>query len=277
MQSAQHDRLKQLIQSSVILTPSEKSEWLEMLIIMNDKQAVELEGILKAESPRQPVGIEPDIIQPMARPVRPNIPQKPVILARPTTPVSGSVPPNLPTPSAGTPKLSHISNLPIGLVSGGNIGARPIPAPLIAHPTPPVLKPMSAAAPAPTTLPTMHEPRPRSMSMSIAPQPEPYANANAGPSQLESVTDAGQLTLSSLRSLPSADLLLRLQQLSQVEGYFSLLSHIEDSPLYKSYIATGKKMLSGPTQVDPSKPDPNMLTKTEFETFADILRHIQLN
>lgn len=302
MQSAQHDHLKQLIESSVILTPIEKSEWLDMLIIMNDKQAGELESILKTETapPAQGSALarSSDLVR-SSTPARLSVP-----------PVAGVIPPNLPMADISrdfsgrsssipnvVPKLSHISNLPSGLISGGNIGQqqpakvnlpanppKPTVIPPINPPKPSVVQPINSSKPnvALPALPSVVAPAlkpatPKPVASPVFAAPAPKQVPNAGPAQLESITDAGKLTVSSMRSLNSSDLLLRLQQLSKLEGYFSLLSYLEDSPLYKAYIATGKKMLSGQPQVDQGKSDSDILSKSEFEAFADILRKIQIN
>jgi hypothetical protein len=95
---------------------------------------------------------------------------------------------------------------------------------------------------------------------------------------LETLADAGKLTLGTMRAIAFPDFLIRLQQLSKMEGYFNLLSYLEDSPLYKSYLETGKKVLAGQLRFDQAgRSDPDTLTKQEFEAFTDVLRKVQIN
>lgn len=244
MQTAQIERLKQLINSSPVLTSSEKAEWLDMLVIMNDKQAAELGEILKNhhqdKTPPQPTTV---------------------------------------------PKLSHISNLPANLPQVPR-QANPIPANLPAAKAGPSLswqkqfnltmtekelqppQPAQAMHAKTFAAPAIKPPKP---TTTVAPVKQTKISV------LETLTDSGNLSVASLRSMPLPDLLIRLQQLAKHEGYFNLLSYLEDSPLYKSYIATGKKVLSGATVLDGAGSDEQTLTKQEFEAFTDILRKIQIN
>lgn len=254
MQPSQIEHLKQLINTSPALTPPEKAEWLDMLILMNDKQASELEEILKAHHG--------------------SLPQKP----------TGPMPP-----------LSHISNLPAGVPrtqQRPQSSAQPAPPPQKVSPnlpsasTMPWQKQFQAAMtekelPPPNPAQALHA---KSFIASAPVAPRPKATVSKAPSPtsgkapvLETIADAGKLTLSAMRQMALPDLLIRLQQLSKIEGYFNLLSFLEDSPLYKNYINTGKKVLGN--QLTFGQPDAGELTMTkqEFEAFADILRKIQLN
>jgi hypothetical protein len=65
---------------------------------------------------------------------------------------------------------------------------------------------------------------------------------------LETLADVEKLNVTTMRKMAHQDLLIRLQQLAKMEGYFNLLSYLEDSPLYRSYVATGKKIF-------PDQPD----------------------
>lgn len=51
MQTAQIEKIESLINTSAILTASEKTEWLALLGLMNDKQLLELEKILSSAKP----------------------------------------------------------------------------------------------------------------------------------------------------------------------------------------------------------------------------------
>jgi hypothetical protein len=247
MQPSQQDHLKQLIERSTILSPAEKAEWLDMLILMNDKQASELEAILVP--PSTPASPKP-VSQPTAAPVAPVL-----------------------------PKLSHISNLPIGIEQ-----VQP----------PPKSAPASAASQRPPFIPVAPEgnkvaaPKPPVSPVDTRIQsapPRPATNRSTTPvaspgevSPLETLADVEKLNVTTMRKMAHQDLLIRLQQLAKMEGYFNLLSYLEDSPLYRSYVATGKKILSQETTFDQGvKRDPALLSKEEFEQFIDILRKIQIN
>lgn len=262
MQAGQQEHLQKLIDTSPILSLSEKAEWLDMLILMNDKQAGELEQILNAH---HAIG--------------------PGATTAPATPM-GNIPP-----------LAHISNLPSGLGTPVAQPSQPRPQPTVAA-VPGQMswqkqfeatlkeKELPAGPPQASALARPETPRPLpaaappgAPSTRTTPSASPQAVASAvTPTTLETLVNVGALNLGSLRSMNVADLLIRLQQLSKMEGYFNVLSYLEDSPLYKSYIATGKQALVNASsfgQADRGGKD--LLTKKEFETFADILRKIQLN
>jgi len=92
---------------------------------------------------------------------------------------------------------------------------------------------------------------------------------------LENLANVGALTLAAMRAMDPADLLIRLQQLAKMEGYFNVLSYLEDSALYKSYIDTGKQALTNRNLF--AQDGAHLMTKKEFETFTDVLRKIQVN
>ncbi len=253
MQSGQAEHLRQLIETSSILTPVEKADWLDMLILMNDKQAAELEQILKAQRTAAPQS-------------------------------------SLASPSPAVPPLTHISNLPTGL----NTVPRPsAPAPLSWNKqfkatmeekelrAPPNARPSSINKPAPASPAIVRPVAPPPPLPSTRPTAYPAPTKRRSiPSQvhLETLADTGKLSVAAVRNMDSADLLIRLQQLSKMEGYFNLLSYLEDSSLYRSYLNTGQKILSGQLSFDAmDRNDTSLLTKEEFEAFTDILRKIQIN
>jgi len=275
MQTEQTEHLRQLIEASAILTPAEKADWLDMLILMNDKQALELENILKGRRPA------------------------------PQTPAPAPVatrPPAMAQSTATLPPLSHISNLPSTLNSGPAFSGRPsrvTPVPLSSNSTPtqrsspsrlPWKNQFQATMtekelpPAPGIRPTIPKTEPvtrppaTAVFRSPVPTPQPQRRSLPQAPVLESLADAGKLTLNGMRGMALEDLVIRLQQLSKIDGYFNLLSYLEDSPLYKSYIDTGKKVLAEQISFNQvTGDDPMIMTKQEFENFADILKKIQIN
>jgi hypothetical protein len=251
MQPGQSEHLRQLIENSSILSPGEKADWLDMLILMNDKQAAELEEILVNQRAPAP---------------------------------NNSVSPKL-------PPLTHISNLPAGL------STLPYRQP-VAKPVAPANLPWNKQLPVPATpaVPASQassskasgiaQTIPRSPARS-APLTRPTAYAPQTPVKrrsvpsrvtLETLADTAKLSVAAVRNMNQTDLLIRLQQLSKMEGYFNLLSYLEDSPLYHSYINTGQKILTGQLSFEAIDPnDTSLLTREEFEAFADTLRNIQVN
>ncbi len=270
MQSAQQDRLQQLIGASPILTAAEKAEWLDMLILMNDKQATELEEILKANV----TTAMPTKFTPAAAPVRP------------APSLSKAVPP------PNLPHLSHISNLPAQFASQPVVAKHP-QLKKISLPWAEQLKqrveekelpaPTSESKPkqiiAPETVATIEPARvaiPPAVAAPSIPVP-PIAVKRVSIPVVETLTDVGGLTVNAVRTISIDNLLNRLQQLVKLEGYFNVLSFLEDSPLYKAYILTGKKILANQLKFETANEDHTLLSKEEFENVTDILRQIQLN
>ena len=125
-------KLKALINSSPLLNPAERAEWLALLEVMNDKQVVELERIL-ASSKQTAVSRKQEETR-----ERSNIPSTSPGLATPKS-ASDFGEPRLrpPSPSLGEgdiekamrqqmPKLSHIMNLP-KFQSAPQISRQPLP------------------------------------------------------------------------------------------------------------------------------------------------------
>lgn len=69
-------KIKQLIGSSVILSPMEKAEWLQLLPNMNDKQISELAAILTPKNIASFTPVKPSVSSPMT-PIRPAVPPMP--------------------------------------------------------------------------------------------------------------------------------------------------------------------------------------------------------
>ncbi|MDQ3018947.1 MAG: hypothetical protein M3Q64_03690, partial [bacterium] len=89
---------------------------------------------------------------------------------------------------------------------------------------------------------------------------------------LSSVEQLQKLDVGTFRELKQETLLIIIHDLVQKSGYFSVLQHIEASPLYKAYIESGKNKLAGKITQNKS-----LLTQEEFERVVDILRDIRVN
>jgi hypothetical protein len=270
MQPAQADHIRKLIEQSPVLTPQERTEWLDVLVLMNDKQAAELQEILDTNPPPLPTPKPPPVVP---------------------------IPHNLPIHTGGSlpPTLTHISNLPANLAVNAawpkakpaakapapdmhawrkqldkQVQEKELPAPAVPQR---VTNPGIAFKLTEPAKPTAPEHRPASNALPT----KHTAPAKRIPLHLENLADTAKLTLDAIRYADPADLAVRLQQLARMEGYFNLLSYLEDSALYKMYIATGKKILSTNGEFPATTGAADSLTKTEFEQFADILRKIQVN
>ncbi len=95
------DKIKAMVRSSALLDAAERTEWLQLVDLMNDKQLLELQRILQAAEDRQKaIDIRPTTVQPAAA---------------------------KPTPSAQAMHLSHILNLPKDVrgMQGKPAGAAP--------------------------------------------------------------------------------------------------------------------------------------------------------
>ena len=243
--------VRKLIQESLILGDHEKSDWLNLLELMNDKQLGELEEILKVKAPAP--------AQPVTPPVRP------------------------PQPAPSGMPLSHISNLPTG--DGFKSVSQPKPqAPV--NITPP--KPAVPKAPMHQFAPVAPKPKPLMAAAPIAPRPTPpptpmrsTSPAPVAPSKstfskpvtsLQAVEDLAALSINDIRAQQQQTLLLSISALVNQFGYFTARQHLEMSPLYKAYLETGKQRLS-----DSNLGVPSALTHEEFELVSDILQSIRVN
>ncbi len=303
--------LTALINQSKILTDKEKSDWLGLVELMNDKQLGELEDILVNTKPQSQVAQSPNpetLKQP--NPAKPDL------------------------SSEVSPDLSHISNLPVGLTqmtkppesaSGdyntpANLRSAFVKSGQRLNPTPvapikPVLpKPAEQGAPSfPPAKPTEQAPITRAPIGRTAPQSsavEPVNSSvkNASISSQEIITggveqSSSQPPISELISKPEQQKQLQktaaeindlngikeltfhqfrnyyydstlkaVQDLVLRLGYFAVIVALENSPAYKTYIDTGKILLG-----DSSQDASQMFSKLEFEEFTDLLLDMRVN
>lgn len=278
MQAVQQEKIEKLINASAILSAEEKAEWLDMLVLMNDKQASELEIILKNGSQAQVPPVQP-LPSPKPQPAPLPQPRTQYVPPKPAVPAPASPAPQ-PRPAVQqTPRLSHISNLPSNMgrpAPAAAVPRRPPPVPL-SLPTPPVPAQASVKTEPPAAILPPAAPKPV-----IPPTPVPPAapkSVDMPVVKVETLADVGKLNVATVRTTAHSELLLRLQQLCKLEGYFNVLSYLEDSPAYKAYIASGKHVLSaaGTELDDRAKSDVSVMAKGEFEEFSDLLQKIQLN
>lgn len=252
------ESIRNNIQISTILSDHEKSDWLNLLDLMNDKQLGELEEILGAA------------------PVAANM-----VTQSPSQPNGTNI------SNTQMPPLSHIANVPTDVTMVHSV-PKTVPAPVV--PTMPTRKPISAS-----TIPSSLQSQPKDLksvnTFSAATIPaHKSVNSSKAPAGLSSppVSSLGlqKLTIQNIGEIQQYDVsVLRKHELQSVvdafrliiqnNGYFQVLQQLEASQLYRSYIETGKFMLGhGTAQVtDPE----TTLTQTEFEFITDLLRHMRFN
>ncbi len=185
-------------------------------------------------------------------------------------------------PQTATPPMSHIANMPDGLVSDHPI-IKPSPSliniskpvPVIPKPVPAPVTPKPAAAP--TTPPVSHAPAiPRILNPQPAPRPvatapvmRPAAVQPMNPLTLPNVEAVQEMNVATIREHEHTSIINAIQTISQSYGYFATLQYFEASSLYSAYIAAGRNRLAG-------RPD-STLSQAEFELVTDILQGIRLN
>lgn len=298
MQAGQYEKLKKLIEASHVLDPAEKSQWLEMLPLMNDKQLFELEGVLNAPA-QSSAPVKSQAIQPTQTPAPANNSRLSHISNLPTS-LNG--PQNNPAkPSTNPVPLSQTSK-PVpspSRITFANQAQRPPQPAQVKQATQVPLSPLQTPSQTPSQTRRYSEELLKQKSLQTSPGPvipkEPiktnptaspsinlaseqsrsrkpgldYRNLlTGGPQKISLLSDVANMTAATYRVLHSSGFLSALEQLVKSEGYFNVWFAIEKSPLYKLYLHTGELMLTNST-------DESILTKEEFESLTDIFREIQ--
>jgi hypothetical protein len=334
------NKIKSLVNTSTILSASEKTEWLALLDVMNDKQLGELEGILVSSK-------QPAVSSKQAAPVTFNQPKavtppKPAVMQMPklshimnlpnfTPTFAKTTAEPLPQPPLGAPqadagkkpsafasKLKAIfkeKELPAGLPEleleeghkSQNTEHRTqnkqdqkippaAPKPIFTLKEQPLAKPQ-VVKPIPTPLKVLPPvPKPKNVSFGIFHDPvnpvnlkpvlAPKLSPAAAPKilkpellnepQMNSLQDLAVLEPGTLRATSLDGLTKKIKLLIGKYGYFEVIFNIEKSRLYKNYIGTGLKLLSGQTGFESlDRLDEDYLSKEEFEKFTDLLSKIQ--
>lgn len=242
--------IREKIKISKLLNDHEKSDWLNLLELMNDKQFGELEEILAAEFPtlkqEEEQAPEPKIpaapIQPIIKPS----PQPVVPPAMPSAPVKA--------PASKMPPLSHIANIPTG------VGVTPDAPAVVTGPNPAAMKAsVTQMPPASAPTPVNYAPTPAATETSDNPKPA-FSVAD--------VEDLQNISVETIRGFVLQSVVDVIRDAIIENGYFHVLELIEASPLYASYIESGKQLLQN---------QQSTLTQAEFEFITDLLTHMRFN
>ncbi len=279
------EQIRKKIQSSSLLSDHEKADWLNLLELMNDKQLGELEEILANEKPAEPA---PASLPPVASPalaaaLRPQMPDKPAIApigsgsSRPTAPKPAAPKPAAPKPAATSapfkpsppkpavappepmpqpipqslPQLGHIANVPAGIA----VAMPPASTSDTGAAEPPIPKARLAASPPPDDRPKLAF-------------------------QLSHPEDLQSLSIETLRKYAHESIVAAVKTSISEHGYFPILELIESSPLYDSYIASGKSLLSAQSTSENNTArsnNPDRLTQEELEFMTDLLSNMRFN
>ncbi len=238
--------IRGLIQTSPILGDHEKSDWLNLLELMNDKQLGELEEIL---TPAKTMSVTSGTVS---------------LEAQSRTLIS-----NL-------PPMTHISNLPSAVVTGQRKPmTSPIPPAVPIKPLAPKPSPLATKPPlAPLTkAPEPSIKLPPAPPIPATPQNEVAPSSGLAPFRVaHNIEDLHSLTINDLRTHDQQSLLLSISNLVNKFGYFAVRNELEASPLYDAYFQTGKQRLS-----DANLGTPSPLTHEEFELISDMLQAIRVN
>ena len=252
------ETIRKNIQTSTLLSDHEKSDWLNLLELMNDKQLGELEDILSPEPQPQP---QP---QPQAQQSQP----APVSAPSPTPSTSPSTA-SLTDDRPALPPLTHIANIPTDVTMTHSVPAVPV------RPTP---SPNLSAGGASLTPPKPNYAKPSHIVKDAAPQNSktaPLTSKSQTPYLIHSPEDLQNLEVKTIREFSLQSIFDAVRKSIEEVGYFAVLQSIEASPLYSSYISAGQERLGAAAQ--PQNDSQLSLTQAEFEFMADLLRNMRFN
>ena len=240
--------IRKNIQISTLLSDHEKSDWLNLLELMNDKQLGELEEILAATPVQMKSVAQAQTVQPQNN------------INRPATPM-----PNGETLKK-MPPLSHIANIPADVTMAHSVPQQLNSVPKPSTPPKVPIAPNKAVPEKTVPTPPVAEAKPIPVDVTPVSPPQKQNLVISSPLDVQTFT-AATLHEYELQSVADA-----MRNIIQQNGYFQILQRLEASPLYQSYLQTGKTLL-GHTD-NTSTP---VLTQSEFEFIADLLRHMRFN
>lgn len=273
--------IKQLIESSAVLSETERKEWLDLLPFMNDKQQSELLLILQPS----PAVVEPEhklSAAPPASQVQTPAP------APPPAPVVSHTPDQIPPATATTVSAFLNRNFASELHRGSIPGTfRPEDVSSSVESSkvrPSQLQPLQKPEAAPLTAPKPNEVPVATHNPAVLAQKPPLSSFGAVPQQKSSTATVGSrvseipqvqpvaegvreavpngvsavdepvvharsleavrmLNVTTLRGSGVVNVESELKALCEKFGYFSVQFAFEQSPLYQAYIAVGARIL----------------------------------
>lgn len=289
------------IKSSTLLSDHEKSDWLNLVELMNDKQLGELEEILNTSPPAA------------STPEQRAQAHEASVSTRNPQPSAAS---QLATPSnsdgIAMPPLSHIANMPSDVDMTMSVpkpskpwvdtekkpmqplSARAVPSPSLSF-TKPSQQPGVTQQPNTSQSPQAPKPaqpdsaQPKSfVKPEVSPlpplKPASFAPAPLRPSStaaftLPSLENLQELSLETLRSFSPESISNEVRKAITEHGYFTVIQLIEASPLYAEYMNAGKQLLGDPQKsaITNSPVKKSDLTQEEFEFVVDLLRNVRFN
>lgn len=286
------ETIRKNVQISTLLSDHEKSDWLNLLELMNDKQLGELEEIL-ASDPNVAKAMQTQPSQSQS-----TQPQRDVQVSRPaqttqSTPLSSSPSSWQPDFVQQMPPLPHIANMPTDVTmthsvpSTPGVEQKPLPR---TTPSPNLstfkskqnfIRPASQFSPQPVVEPVTENElvigseQPAPIQKTSPPQ-KPAKPQNSY--SIQAVEQLQELSVKTIREHTLQSIFDVIRQAIQTNGYFAVLQLIEASPLYASYINAGKQRLGAvvPKTSDASLQE-STLTQEEFEFMTDLLRNMRFN
>ena len=237
------EEIRKNIQTSTLLSDHEKSDWLNLLELMNDKQLSELEEILASGGPNLDAGAAS-----AAQPATP-----PVVF------------PPLATPKM--PPLTHIANIPTDVTMSHTPVQVPESPPSVSAPltTPPAQKPPTSTVP-------LAQPQSGTAEDTI---PKHSSGITQPRLKIEQPEQIQEFSLETLRSNDLQSVVDAVRNQIEQHGYFKVVQFLEASPLYDSYINSGKERLRSTSGAQVS--NNSLLTQEELEFMTDLLRHMRFN
>jgi hypothetical protein len=277
---AQLDKARELVKTSTHLSAAERTEWLDLLPFMNDKQVVELLAVLASPVVSRPTAALP------AGPEEKDLPA-------PARPLLGSAT-NIgrergePAPkSSASPVAAPAANQKLVPKSHGTLvtgegantvsafldrnfattlhrqpesksSSSPIAKPATKETGAPSVRPLSDIAPKQSPLsPAPPQQRPASppvaqssvpagsgvVSQSVTPDEGAALITEEVVNSLKSLEDVRRLNVATLRGRGALTIEGELKALCTKFGYFSVQFALEHAPLYQTYLAVGSRVL----------------------------------
>lgn len=278
-------QIKQLVQTSSILTTQEKQDWLALTSLMNDKQIAELEEILKTPQPT-PV----NQVAPISQPVKPVTTSPASQFNRPATPpqVSKPLPPQAPRPVTPVPPQRSNTQGLRPMQSSGPLPPKPSSSSLPLMSTKATAMPhisnmpsqLSTRRSSPITAPVKPKlPMEDSENVSgdeisvqaITSRVRPMGRDEDSNLMIQGINDVINVSSSVLGGPYRSEFYQKLLALVSQYGYFQVITNLEQSPLYKDYLEYGRQKLAGGVKgVLP-------LSQEEFEFITDLLLSLKIN